>query len=438
MRTVPLPQGLWVAVAGPEQEYALRYARASEGSVEVAETDQDSRLILASGAVDPFLKHAMVQTKTAGMPKTVFRGVWQLPPGDSVEFRWDGVQVEARLPFDHPWLSQHLRYDVEYSTQRLEELLVEGVEAALAGERNPILLLSEGKDSVPLARALYLTGVKAHCITFGERNTDTYEFARHIAQKYGHSHELVTAQDLEFDKLLEECARLPHPSADQAVLAYAWLAARHEGRTVLDGQRAEMPMGFRHTVKESLQCRLRRLSGLDPRRSVKSGRPIPAIAAYGVSWPSTGWRAGDEACIRSRVRTSFRRLSHGLPAGDIRLNIQSRGVTVDYNNKGSLWELGGMLLVRRPWGHQELAEWFAHGAVKAESGTSRGWLLRYLDEVENYSAHIRGKRGFQLPVNRLLEQEGTRHLGIEPGPAMRRLLVESTLRPSGPHWSPSV
>jgi len=366
------------------------------------------------------------------MPHTIFDQIWQLPPGDSVEFRWDGARVEARLPLNHRWLSRHLRYDVEYSTERLDQLLAEGVEAALDGEVSPILLLSEGKDSVPLARALHRAGVKAHCVTFGERDSDTYEFARHIAEKYGHSHELVTAQDLDLDELLAQCARLPDPSGDQAVLAYAWLAARHEGRTVLDGQRAEMPMGFRRTGREALQCRLRKLSGLELRRSIKGKDLIPAVAAYGVSWPTTGWNPELQSRLRSRERKTFRQLSHGLEAGDVRLNAYTRRVTVEYNNKGSLWDLGKLLRVRRPWGHEPLAEWFAHGSIKRELGTSRRWLLQYLDEVEDYSAHIRGKRGFELPVSRLLSQDTAHTVGIEAGPSIRRRLVAATIGGSTP------
>jgi len=60
MKTVALPQGRWVEVEGPLEEDALRYARAKGAGVEVSETDEESRGLLASGTVDPLLEHALV------------------------------------------------------------------------------------------------------------------------------------------------------------------------------------------------------------------------------------------------------------------------------------------------------------------------------------------------------------------------------------------
>jgi asparagine synthetase B (glutamine-hydrolysing) len=134
-----------------------------------------------------------------------------------------GERDFARYPYRH--LGSRYRADSVYS----EELLIDGIKRALqpllGGERKPLLLLSDGKDSMSLAVGLAELGVRCTTLTLLRREDSTLrEYVEATARRLGHAPHFVTSEQAlaAFDPqvFLEACSKMDGPVLDQGFIFF--------------------------------------------------------------------------------------------------------------------------------------------------------------------------------------------------------------------------
>ncbi|MBI5467496.1 MAG: asparagine synthase [Deltaproteobacteria bacterium] len=123
-------------------------------------------------------------------PRTIFKGVESVLPGQTVSYDGRALRKEAfsRNSFEEDdFAAEHKVPEAEY-LKAYEELLKKSVQRACPKNGKAALFLSGGKDSSTLAIAVKLAGlenIEAVTLGFDEKNIDETEDARVVAKHLG-------------------------------------------------------------------------------------------------------------------------------------------------------------------------------------------------------------------------------------------------------------
>lgn len=424
MAEIVLLEGVTHRLEGGDRHHEMKLIFATgDGVLRVPDARAETLALLSTANVDPYRYYQWLRIRMPLLPATVFSDVYLVQPNDAVDVTLVDGRVQVSLAEPYRYLSRFEQRRNEYDRDRIDQLLCESVTRACADADDIVLLLSDGKDSVPLARALHLAGRRARCVTFCDIGSDTETFTRHIAGKYGHEHIVVDAASLDLDTLLPVYRRLAYPTGDIASAGYAWLVAQGEagpGTVVLDGSGSDPYMGGSLPAwRDRIGYAIARLTGFDLRLSLRARRPQLAAMAYGFSMGSEKIDAELEPRLRAELARLFADVARRADWIDSRRLLFIRYLHSEYDNKGRVFDLSGLLRVRYPWATPELRDYFFHAEHKNLGRDNKGYLRRYLDETESYSEHIRGKRNFMLAPGRKGQ-----HM---TGPQVRQAIVDATL-----------
>ena len=189
---------------GRTQQLVLARDRAGKKPLYVAETEHgvafgsDARAVaIVSGrepAVDPEAVAAHLFQRYTVSPRTLFRGIERLEPGQLLTY--DGSTVERRAYWAlEPGPEESL------APGDLRELLREAVRARLMSDVPIGILLSGGVDSsavLGLAREVGAEGIDTFTIGFADAVHDERELARLAARRHGSRHHEVVVDSSSF------------------------------------------------------------------------------------------------------------------------------------------------------------------------------------------------------------------------------------------------
>ena len=427
-------------IAGPCEEHELAVVQVLSDGRLVSTTPTQANHLLKTAEVCPFRAYALLRARTAFAPNTVFRNLLWIPPYESITstVRHDGCN-DHMLGEPYRFLSRFEERRHAYNRAKIEDLLTAAVLRSTRGKGDVLLLLSDGIDSTPLARALAHGGIRARCVTYATSGSQTHEFAASIATKYGHEHVLVDVLKLRLEKLLAVFRDLTFPTVDFGSLGYAHLVT--EGLSspttvVLDGSGNDRYMGPGVSRLDRFLHPVRRSTGVDPYLSLKRKSLTPAYVAYNLFSDVDRPSPAHEGPLKALLMSMYESRSRYLNALDTRSDLFTRRISAhQYNNNGRVFDLAGLLRVRFPWSDEHLRDYFFHAEEKRRDGASKVFLRRFLDDTENYSERIRGKRGFVFPITSLLAGSSDMH-GEQRTPAgLRRAMLGATL---AQRWQPDA
>ena len=423
MRELMLAEGASHRIEGESEHHVMRVFAIAGHVVRVPENPAETRALLAAAEVDPYRYYQWLRVRMPLLPATVFADVYLVQPNDAVDVTLVDGRVQVSLAEPYRYLSRFEQRRNEYDRDRIDRLLCESVARACAGRDDLVLLLSDGKDSVPLARALHLAGRRARCVTFCDPGSDTEAFTRHIAGKYGHEHHVVDAASLDLDTLLPVYRRLAYPTGDIASAGYAWLVAQGlagADTVVLDGSGSDPYMGGSLPAwRDRAGYAVARLTGMHPWLSVRARRPQLAALAYGFAMGSEETDGQLEPRLRAELAQLFADVSRRADWIDSRRLLFIRHMHCEYDNKGRVFDLSGLLKVRYPWVTAPLRDYFFHARHRNLGRANKGYLRRYLDDTEAYGKYIQGKRNFLLSPSRKGHPM--------TGPRVRQAIIDATL-----------
>ncbi len=122
-------------------------------------------------------------------PRTVFRGVWELPPGHNLEVKGDQLQVTPYWQLDYG-APERRRSAAEWSGE-LRELLTDATRLRLRADVPVGAYLSGGLDSsITAALAQRFSGdrLKTFSVTFEDDEFDESEYQRAVVESLGVEH----------------------------------------------------------------------------------------------------------------------------------------------------------------------------------------------------------------------------------------------------------
>ena len=165
----------------------------------------------------------------------------------TVRRRAGGIQSEMRYEF--PFFNSQSRGTSRPSTEHLLNLLTASLERQLENFSEPVLMLSAGKDSTPIALALAELGRKdVRCITYSDGLNEEQTLAGQICAQLGLPHrtvELETSPQTAQRQFIQLLERSIFPSADTAFIPYGFclLEAGRGADLVLDGSGNDIFVG---------------------------------------------------------------------------------------------------------------------------------------------------------------------------------------------------
>lgn len=181
------------------------------------------------------------------LPTTIFDGVFRVGAGDVATVDPSGVSVEN----SYPWVLSKSRQDEVPSTARLLELMVRSLERELAkSDRDGVLMMSAGKDSVGLAIAIAELGYDIPCVTYrADPGNAEPEYAAEFCRNLGLRHQTV---EMPKDPgvlrgyLSTFFERAVAPSADHAIIPFVVTVGESGVRSggIIDGGGNDGYMGY--------------------------------------------------------------------------------------------------------------------------------------------------------------------------------------------------
>ncbi len=206
------------------------------------------------------------------MPAGVFPALKVIGIGDRFSFRRAGERWVVRQDLDFPYFAGRSRQDQKPDSGHLMQLLTASVDRQLHTVKNPVLMLSAGKDSSAIAAALARLGRHdVRCLTFAagtDKDEDAY--ARSLCRQLGLTHERVAIpadRPVDGDVLTAFFRNAPFPCGDDCQIPYV-IALHQAGSadSVLDGSGNDVYMGHvpsrNDRQRDRWRVRNRRLSAV--------------------------------------------------------------------------------------------------------------------------------------------------------------------------------
>jgi len=218
-------------------------------------------------------------------PRTIFRGVWKLPPGHRLTVR-RGEAYRAEPYWDVAFGRDDSITEAAAQAELVERLR-EAVRKRLIAEVPLGAFLSGGVDSsavVALMAGVSAEPVNTCSISFGDRDYDESRFAQQVAERYRTNHRVERVDPDDFS-LVDRLAWLyDEPYADSSALPTYRVCelARRQVTVALSGDGGDENLaGYRRYRWHAYEERVRALLPLAIRR--------PAFGLLGRLYPKLDW-----------------------------------------------------------------------------------------------------------------------------------------------------
>jgi asparagine synthase (glutamine-hydrolysing) len=218
-------------------------------------------------------------------PRTIFRGVWKLPPGHRLTLR-RGQAYRAESYWDVGFRRDDAITEAAAGDELVERLR-EAVRSRLISEVPLGAFLSGGVDSsavVAMMAGISADPVNTCSISFGDRDYDESRFAQQVAERY-HTNHRVERVDPDDFSLVDHLAWLyDEPYADSSALPTYRVCelARRQVTVALSGDGGDESLaGYRRYRWHAYEERVRSLIPLPIRR--------PVFGLLGRLYPKLDW-----------------------------------------------------------------------------------------------------------------------------------------------------
>ena len=294
-------------------------------------------------------------------PKTIYSGVFKLPPGHTMLFKRGERAPQSKAYWDLRFCPEPVS-DGKALEEQLVERLREAVDVRLVAEVPLGAFLSGGVDSsaiVAMMAQLQDGAVNTCAIGFDVKQFDETEYARQVAQRYRTNHFEQTVESEDFDLLDTLAALYDEPYADSSAIPTYRVCqlAKQRVTVALSGDGGDEHFaGYRryrwHMNEEKLRSRL------------PLGLRRPLFGALGKLYPKADW-----APRVFRAKTTFQSLA--------RNSVEAYMHTVSHTTDAQRAAMFSPGLKRELQGYQAV-ETLRYHAARAGTDDPLS-LIQYLD-----------------------------------------------------------
>lgn len=235
-----------------------------------AELALDHAKPLALSQLDPLSISSLLGRHVAPLPGTAYRNLKRLNYADRVKVYTSAQQGFIVISDEFPYFERLNRQQSEPSTHKLFELLVNAVERQL-DDRDTILLLSSGKDSISVLLAMVELGIQPRltAVTYAnDRDSEESAYASSLCRQLGVRHEtfINDRPSCRITPLLNRYFQeLAEPCMDRVLIAMLQIAD-HFGLqqvNIVDGTGNDAYAGQIPTRGQQIKLALSRMTGIN-------------------------------------------------------------------------------------------------------------------------------------------------------------------------------
>jgi len=409
MKTIPLENGKEYILGGAEIPEDLKVFKLFDDHIKVAENREDLDIIINKNEyLRDNLLH-LISMKCLPYPHTVYKDVFNLSKYGKVRVKQKEGEWVVENIIDFPFLSDYSRQDQQFQLDTFEKKLNSSVKQSIEDSTDIILLLSDGKDSVPLALALNELGIKARCYTHALKNSNTHLFTEKLAKELGHDYKLIDENELDkltLEHIWEFYNQLHLPTVDLStiVFAYIYFFENNEGSVILDGSGNDLYMGNYVNLKKKITYFFRKLS-IDPIERIKGGNLVNNMSyLFGIKENdiaiSKEWKYFWKIYLNdiSKFNLSDKRVliwSKNFSDGELLNKLRTLNMSTDLN-------------IRLPYLRNDFVNYVFNlpASERVYNGKHKVCLRKYLQyKLPKRSEYIETKRSFGVRYNKNIKSE---------------------------------
>ncbi len=365
-------------------------------------------------------------------PRTIYRNVRKLSPGQRLTVRQDGsLEADCYWSPEYAIPSQCQRRSPDDLAEELRVLLEDAVRLRLAADSPPGAFLSGGVDSstvVALMTRLSGRPVKTFSLGFADPKYDESGYARSVAAHFQAEYRCEIIEESALDMLPALVRQFDEPFADASMLPTYLVArlARGEVRSVLSGDGGDEVFGGYHQhlyayrqqflegkINAAFRPLVRRAAEKMPQRV----RGIPYLAALDRSpeyWLANGFFSAEQRTrlyswgmqsmneadkFERRRHSDFERSSNRDLLSQVQYHDLTHYLPGDILVKVDRASMYASLEVRCPLLDHTLFEFVAElpASIRMSTRTGKSLLKRAMSPL--LPAHVcqRRKQGFSIP-----------------------------------------
>ena len=448
----------------------LYYWREERGLLFASEIKGLLELLPARPPIDPRALREYLRWKYIPAPRTIYRGILELPPASVLTAcaasDGRGLSLELRRYWD-PSFDTRQEGDLSEAADELDRLLRAAVEAHMESDVEVGALLSGGVDSslvVSIASQVSRRPIRTFSVGFREPGFDQLPFARTLARhcRTEHHEEYVDLDPIATVPALVRC--FDQPFADSSALAcyrVCEVAARHVKVALTGDGGDESFAGYRRYAdlrdaagRPAWRRRLGRLVMAAGAALLPDGSKLLRPLRGAGDDPLDGYRQRERLCgeaLIGRLLTGPYRAPEGEDDafGEVLSSIAGRGWSAveaaqyvdsrmylpgDILTKVDRTSMAWSLECRPPLLDHTISEFAASLPIdwKIREGQAKYLLKRVADRYVPRELIYRKKRGFRVPIRRWFKGELLdRTAGLLRG---GMLVSAGILEPTGIEW----
>ena len=184
------------------------------GSNLISTAEISGNLNIDKESLNEYLECGVVQS-----PKTIFKNIWKLCPGEIIEF--DLSESEIKLNKSFYWDPIDFVDDKKFKKEEFFSIFSDSVDMRTKADVEVANFLSGGIDSTAIAKNLHDNNIAINSFSVGllDSDYDESKWSKKVSETYRTNHKQVDVNlDISLDQILSILSQLDEPYSDPSVI----------------------------------------------------------------------------------------------------------------------------------------------------------------------------------------------------------------------------
>ena len=220
------------------------------GSNLISTAEISGNLNIDKESLNEYLECGVVQS-----PKTIFKNIWKLCPGEIIEY--DLSESEIKLNKSFYWDPIDFVDDKKFKKEEFFSIFSDSVDMRTKADVEVANFLSGGIDSTAIAKNLHDNNIAINSFSVGllDSDYDESKWSKKVSETYRTNHKQVDVNlDISLDQILSILSQLDEPYSDPSVIPSYILAKQisNDFKVAISGDGGDELLGGYLRISKSL------------------------------------------------------------------------------------------------------------------------------------------------------------------------------------------
>ena len=220
------------------------------GSNLISTAEISGNINIDKESLNEYLECGVVQS-----PKTIFKNIWKLCPGEIIEY--DLSESEIKLNKSFYWDPIDFVDDKKFKKEEFFSIFSDSVDMRTKADVEVANFLSGGIDSTAIAKNLHDNNIEINSFSVGllDSDYDESKWSKKVSETYRTNHKQVDVNlDISLDQILSILSQLDEPYSDPSVIPSYILAKQisNDFKVAISGDGGDELLGGYLRISKSL------------------------------------------------------------------------------------------------------------------------------------------------------------------------------------------